>query len=109
MDKGFSPKESFFFSGKITYGYKLKLFGLFLIRLLISALAWPFGAGIQNITKHLTLVTLGIVPYLICCLLLLPWLTASLAAAYDSLRERYEETEVVPISLFDTISSEHPN
>ncbi|MHC4124463.1 MAG: hypothetical protein ACYSSI_12885 [Planctomycetota bacterium] len=96
MDKGLTPHEALSLSSKITSGYKYKLFGLLLLRIAIGALAWPFGKGLYNIgagnDKAFFYIAIGIVPYLICCLVLIPWFAATLATAYDALSKEYERS-----------------
>jgi uncharacterized membrane protein len=92
MDKKLSAREAIRFSGKITKGYKGKLFIAVLIAILLSLLAWPFSFGLQRLGSNygLILLAVGIVPYLLTILIISPWISATFAAAYDSLASKYE-------------------
>ena len=94
LDKNFSPLQGIKFSGKITYGYKSKLFVL-LITGIASAVVLQLPIhyiGLPTLTcKGLCLfLMVGLVPYLLFFLLVLPWLSIVSMTAYDGLRKRYE-------------------
>lgn len=89
MDRNLSARESIRFSGKITKGHIGKLFGVGVITLLFFLLTMPFNYGLRYIYsgKDLgtILVAIGIVPSLLHVLVIMPWMGATGAAAYDSL------------------------
>ncbi|KPJ62978.1 MAG: hypothetical protein AMS15_02120 [Planctomycetes bacterium DG_23] len=87
MDRDLSARECIRFSGKITKGYKGRLFGASLIALLLGLMAMPFSFGLQRLGEDLglTLIVIGIVPYLVHLLVIVPWMGATYAAAYDNL------------------------
>ena len=87
MDRNLSARQSIRFSGKITKGHKGKLFGAGVIGFLLGLLTMPFSFGLQRLGENLgiILVAVGIVPYLVHLLVIIPWMGATGAAAYDSL------------------------
>jgi len=89
LDKNLSPLQAIKFSGKITYGYKSKLFVL-LITGIASAVVLHLPIqyiGLPNLTcKGLcSFLMVGLVPYLLFFLLVLPWLLIVNMTAYDAL------------------------
>lgn len=96
MDAGLAPHKAVAFSGRITDGYKIKLFGLLLMGFLVMLLTWPFAFGLQNIggNRGIFYMMVGIVPYLVGFWVVAPWLTAAWATAYDTLSKRYEQANM---------------
>jgi hypothetical protein len=97
MDKGLASHKAIEFSGRITDGYKNKLFLLLLIGfVLLLPMTWPFAIGLQNIggNKGNFYMMVGIIPYLVGFLVVTPWLTAAWATAYDTLSKTYEQIDI---------------
>lgn len=94
MDRRLSAIESIRLSGKITKGHKGKIFGVWIVGLLLALLRLPFAFGLQYLETDSgpILLGVGIIPYLVSVFVITPWLGATLAAAYDSLA--YEEESV---------------
>ena len=94
MDKGFASHKAIAFSGKITTGYKIKLFMLlFPGSVVMFILTWPFAFGLRNIgtsTGHFYMAT-GAFSYIVAFLLVNPLLGATWATAYDTLSKHYED------------------
>ena len=92
MDRGLSARQAIGYSGKMTQGWKGKLFGMFVVGFLLSLLAYPFSFGLQRLGEGsgATLLAVGIVPFLATVFVITPWLGASYAAAYDSLAQLEE-------------------
>ncbi|MHC4114630.1 MAG: hypothetical protein ACYSSL_04840 [Planctomycetota bacterium] len=93
MDKGLAPHKAIAYSGLITKGFKVKLFGLLLTGFLAAPLTWPFAFGLQNIgsSKGNFYMMVGIIPYFVGLLVVIPWVNAAWATAYDVLSKRYEQ------------------
>ena len=106
MDKALSAREAIRFSGKITQGYKGKLFSCWLISVVSGQLALPLVLGLQLLfsgqelappfaelvdekSSH-TLVVWGLLLYLANVLVLSPWIGATFASAYNSLAHAKE-------------------
>lgn len=98
MDKELAPHKAIAYSGLITKGFKVKLFGLLLAGFLVLALTWPFAFGLQNIgsDKGNFYMMIGIIPYLIGNLLVVPWVAAAWATAYDALIKRSKHIDFMP-------------
>ena len=99
LDGSLSARKAIRLSGKITYGYKGKLFIGGLIYLLIICLyAMPFLWGLflreQGSDKGNIFLAVGIVPYLVGSALISPWLGTSWASAYDSLIARWQQSSM---------------
>jgi len=100
MDEKLSAREAIRLSGKITKGHMGKLFGMYVVAFLLDFLQWPLLIGLQLLETDAgcIIAAVGIVPYLVYILVIIPWLGATLAAAYDSLvyeeRKRWSETDV---------------
>ncbi len=86
-DRRLSPAEAIRFSGKITQGHKVKLFGVFLIEAAPTILALPFSHPWQSHREQwgLTPLAIWVVLQLISALIITPWTCAANASAYDSL------------------------
>lgn len=96
LDRSLSAGESIRFSGKITNGYKFKLFTMGLVILLMILLCLPLALGLQGVGANngRSLMTVGIILYLVDVVLLGPWVTASMAAAYDSLAAPWDRSAI---------------
>ncbi len=103
IDKKSGPIEALKYSREITYGYKKDLFLISIPGLLFGgpilymSFAWREELNSQN----LTYVGIMFGMQLVSCLVTGPWLTASLASAYDDLDSRYEH---VKLKLFRSLS-----
>ena len=94
-----SAREAIRFSGKITYGYKVKLFVMALVVGLISSLPqMPLGFGLGLLKagdeNALPLLAIAIVPYHVGRVILYPWAFASWASAYDSIVNRWQQSSM---------------
>ncbi len=87
MDRRLSARNALRFSGKITKGYKGKLFWLLFFSFLFNIPAIPFTIGLLYFHSRYGVVWLvaGIIPYVISVVVLTPWLGASYASAYDEI------------------------
>ena len=89
LERRASIAESFDISGRITRGHLGKIFCLYLLAGILSFMSQPFymGLGLGAFSSGFDgeLVLIGAVPFLVSLLVVTPWTTASLAAAYDSL------------------------
>ncbi len=99
LDRSLSAREAIRLSGKITYGYKVKLFVTALVMGLISSLPqMPLGFGLGLLRagdeNALPLLAIAIVPYLVSRVLLSPRAFASWASAYDSLVNRWQQSSM---------------
>ena len=99
LDRALSAREAIRLSGKITYGYKSKLLVVaFVAGLIPSLLILPFSTGLgllrEGNDNGLPLLAIGILPYLIGRMLVLPWAFASWASAYDSLVNRWQQSSM---------------
>jgi hypothetical protein len=92
MDKSLSAKESIKFSGRITYGYKKKLFEVFMI---VIGLSLPFFAivVILQIAGSEFLILGQLIMFAADVLIIYPWATAAYAAAYDEI-SKAKESEI---------------
>jgi uncharacterized membrane protein len=110
MDRRFSVREAMRFSGRITKGHKGRLFIAGLVAFLLSVLLTlplSFGLGLlenealASIYVEIgilpsedlgpAIVAVGIVPYLVHALVVVPWISATFAAAYEGLASNYKE------------------
>ena len=89
MDKEMSAVESVNYSKKITKGYRGLIFVLYVAIGFLTLLGMPFAYGLQKLDSNLMLI--GLIPYLINVVFVLPWVAATGAAAYDSLVKKNEE------------------
>ena len=89
MDKKMSAVESVKYSKKITKGYRGLIFVLYVAIGLLTLLGIPFAYGLQKLDSNL--IFIGLIPYLINVVFVLPWTAAAVAAAYDSLVKKNEE------------------
>jgi uncharacterized membrane protein len=92
MDKRCRGTEAISYSGKITKGFKGQLFLFILIELVCGLLSFPFFIGYA--LMRLSIVLIGLLPMVVAVLVLTPWIGASMAAAYESLRKHYESKQV---------------
>ena len=90
MERQLSASEALRFSGRITKGHKRRLLGVFALQILLWFVTWPFSLGLYYWGNGLSmvLVAVGLVPYVAYSLVIVPWLGATYAAAYDSLTFR---------------------
>jgi len=89
MDKKMSAVESVKYSKKITKGYRGLIFVLYVAIGLLTLLGIPIAYGLQKLDSNL--IFIGLIPYLINVVFVLPWTAAAAAAAYDSLVKKNEE------------------
>ena len=102
MDKELSAREAIRFSGRITAGHKGKLFGAYFMSFLLGIPAILFSLGLQGSqfldnNMRIIFVAVGLVPCLVTVLVITPWVSATFAAAYDSLASRGEIVEIEKI------------
>jgi uncharacterized membrane protein len=104
MDKQLSGPESIRYSGRITAGYKMKIFLVWLCVLLLSLITeFPLFLGLHQIYKGSgsTMLLIGSLPFLIGIIVIMPWLVASMACAYHNLALKYDMTQkenTVPVA-----------
>jgi uncharacterized membrane protein len=89
MDKKCAGTEAIKYSARITKGYKGQLFVFILIMLICGLLGFTFLIGF--ILSNTSWMLIGILPFTAAVLIVSPWLNASMAAAYESLRVHYEK------------------
>ncbi|MCK4519076.1 MAG: hypothetical protein KAU12_03045, partial [Candidatus Omnitrophica bacterium] len=65
------------------------IFVLYVATGLLTLLGIPFYRGLHKLDSNLMLI--GLIPYLINIVFILPWTAAAGAAAYDSLVKKNEE------------------
>lgn len=92
MDKKATVKESLRLSGRITKGYKGKLFCLFLVMGILWSPQLVFGPDSIHEGGYSTLTLVGVVLlFLIDAIVVAPWTSSSMAVAYDDLVQKYED------------------
>jgi len=100
LDKGLSPLQAIKFSGKITQGYKAKLFLLSIPSLVFAVLLLPFGFALLDPAQSWAepFVAIGIILYLVGSFIISPWLFIAWATAYDALNKRYENVGALSLN-----------
>ena len=92
LDKELFPLEALKFSDKITHGFKLKLFVLYLTMFGMAALFWMSLSMLLSSQRSWgnPIEIFMLIFCLLYIFLFFPWWCIARAAAYDGLRKRYE-------------------
>lgn len=95
VDRRYSVIDALRMSAQLTYGYRKKLFGLFVIATAASAACIPWMQSVRNMSHggdvDFRALIARLTPYVMYCLVVLPWLMCAAATAYDELLRRYEQ------------------
>jgi hypothetical protein len=93
LDKGLSPLGALRFSGKITHGFRLKLFALYASMFGLATLSLLSFSGLHGSPQGWgsPVMFFVLIFYLLYILLFFPWWCIARAAAYDGLRKRGEK------------------
>ena len=96
LDKKLSPTQAIKLSGKITQGYKAKLFLLSIPSIACGILLLPFDFAFQEPIQNWSIVfiLIGVALHFISSFFVTPWMFTAWSIAYDSLIKQYEETNI---------------
>lgn len=96
LDRSLGPLRAIRFSGKITNGYRAKLFLLYILTFGSIILTFPFVFGLGNPAQSWAswLIIVKLIPYLLSVFVITPWLCVAWTTAYDALNKRYEQANM---------------
>ncbi len=96
LDKRLSPFRAIKYSGEITYGYKAKLFVLFIPALALFVSRLPLAFILQSPTRGwgYPFVIFGVTLHLFSNFVISPWMFVVWATVYDTLSKRYEQANI---------------
>ena len=96
LDKKLSPIQAIKLSGKITQGYKAKLFLLSIPSIAFGILLLPFVFAFHEPIQNWSIVfmLIGLTLHFVSSFFVIPWMFAAWSIAYDSLIKQYEVANI---------------